>query len=129
MPPSRGHQRGISGISVLKKNGSSVTHEHLGVSPAKEHPTPSKCTKFSWHESSCWHAGMSTLNLSVKALKKPENCLHKKATITQARQEFLIQGCSTSSTKTLLSAWSFGKKGNLIPGVPRIRSEIQRFRD
>lgn len=75
VPPSRGQQRGIT---VLKKNGSSVTHKHLRVSPAKEHPTPSKCTNFSWHKSSCWHTGMSTLNLSVKALKKPENCLHKK---------------------------------------------------
>lgn len=75
MPPSRGQQ---GGITVLKKNGSSVTHKHLRASPAKEHPTPSKCTNFSWHKSSCWHAGMSTLNLSVKALKKPENCLHKK---------------------------------------------------
>lgn len=75
MSPSRGQQ---GGITVLKKNGSSVTHNHLTVSPAKEHPTPSKCTNFSWHESSCWHTAMSTLNLSVKALKKPENCLHKK---------------------------------------------------
>lgn len=55
-----------------------LCHKHLSVSPAKEHPTPSKCTNFSWHKSSCWHTGMSTLDLSVKALKKPENCLHKK---------------------------------------------------
>ena len=70
-------------MTVLQTSGCSGTHEpvfkHLGAPPAKHHPPLSKFTSFSWRKSSCWRNGLSTLNLSGKALKKPGYCLYKKS--------------------------------------------------